>query len=282
MSIQPLPILEPLVKDLQDLHIGYYLKTNRFKKFMVKHGWHEIWNSVYNEAKKSRNYFSVDLDHEPFDCQDGLTILFNSAYNRNRDLFYEIVFEVIKQFGDWDEKEIQLPYDTLIEDFELIGFPQDFIEALGQIRNKKTQGVPVSVMPEGLWNAAKLETSLTKMDEAIKTGDYNLTLTYAYSCLEGLFKAFIQTKIPSKITVDKLNQQAAIVRDYLKAELDSKGNSYPEGMLNLIPTITNSISNARNGYSASHFDNNADQWLAEFSRDCVNSIARLILKFIDK
>lgn len=280
MSIQPLPILEPLIADLQDLHIGYYLKTNQFKKFMVKERLHDVWNTVYQEAKKARNYIDLSMDHEPFDCQDALTILFNSAYQKNRNLFYDIVYKVVRQFGDWDEKEVQLPFDDLIEDFELIDFPQEHVDALKQLRNHKAQGVPASVMPDHVWNAAKLENTLGKMDEAIKNRDYNLTLTYAYSCLEGLFKAFIQAKIPHKATLDKLNQQAAAVRDQLKTELDAKGGSYPEGMLNLIPTITNSITNARNGYSDSHFDDNADQWLAEFSRDCVNSIARLVLKFI--
>ncbi len=33
-------------------------------------------------------------------------------------------------------------------------------------------------------------------------------------------------------------------------------------------------------FSDSHFDGESDKWLAEFARDCVNSIGRLILKFI--
>src|ERR1700761_5925483 len=151
MSIEPLPILEPLIEDLQHLHIGYYLKTNQFKKFMVREGWHDIWNKVYNQAKNARSYFSVDIDHEPFDCQDGLIILFNSAYQQNRELFYEMAFKIIRQFGDWDEKDIQLPFDDLLEDFDLLDFSQDYKEALNQIRNRKTQGVPVSAMPDGMW-----------------------------------------------------------------------------------------------------------------------------------
>ena len=77
-----------------------------------------------------------------------------------------------------------------------------------------------------------------------------------------------------------MNQLAGIVRDYLKDLLISGSVNYPEQMLQLIPTITNAISNARNRYSESHFDRDADKSMAEFSRDCVNAIGRLIIKFI--
>lgn len=56
--------------------------------------------------------------------------------------------------------------------------------------------------------------------------------------------------------------------------------NYPEQVLNLITTMTNAISKARNSFSDSHFDGESDKWLGEFARDCVNSIGRLIIKFI--
>lgn len=51
-------------------------------------------------------------------------------------------------------------------------------------------------------------------------------------------------------------------------------------MINLISTIASAVSNARNQFSASHFDKESDKWLAEFARDCVNSNGRLIIKFV--
>jgi len=56
--------------------------------------------------------------------------------------------------------------------------------------------------------------------------------------------------------------------------------SNPEQILTLTATITNAVGNARNGYSVSHFDGKAEKWLAEFARDCANSVARMILPFI--
>ena len=36
------------------------------------------------------------------------------------------------------------------------------------------------------------------MDSSIKRKEYNMTVTYAYYCLEGLYKAFISEKVPEK------------------------------------------------------------------------------------
>ncbi|WP_069657762.1 hypothetical protein [Arcticibacter eurypsychrophilus] len=280
MSIKPLSILEPLVNDLHGVHIGYFLKTNQFSKFMIRENLHIIWSQVYEQAVNDRTFFSFDMDHEPFDRQDALTLLLNLVYNQNRNLFFSLTYKIIELFNAWNNKSEQLPFDEVIDDFQLLEFPKEYIDGLNNLRNFGTSAVPLSVLPESIWNASKLKESLDKMDTAIKNGNFNLTLTYAYSCLEGIFKAFIVAKIPEKADLDKLNQLAVAVRDFLKNDFDQKGIKYPEGVLTLIPTITNAISNARNGHSESHFDNEADKWLAEFSRDCVNSICRLVMKFI--
>jgi HEPN domain-containing protein len=140
--------------------------------------------------------------------------------------------------------------------------------------------VPKSRIPDSIWNAEKLDSVLNKMDLSIKNGEYNLTITYAYSCLEGLYKAFLIERIPEKMHIDKLNQLSKAVRDYLIDYFVKENISYPEQIINLIPTITNAISQARNSFSDSHFDGESEKWLAEFTRDCVNSIGRLIIKFI--
>ena len=47
---------------------------------------------------------------------------------------------------------------------------------------------------------------MAKMDLSIKNEEYNLTLTYAYSCLEGLFKAYTSLKILSTKDENDLTQ----------------------------------------------------------------------------
>ena len=53
-------------------------------------------------------------------------------------------------------------------------------------------------------------------------------------------------------------------------------------MLTLISTITSAISNARNSHSTSHFDADSYDWLAIYTRDCVNTIGRLVMRFINR
>ncbi|ASV30236.1 hypothetical protein [Maribacter cobaltidurans] len=105
-------------------------------------------------------------------------------------------------------------------------------------------------------------------------------MTYAYSCLEGLFKAYIENNLPNKKEEYELSKLSKIVKSHLKEHFEENDEKFPEQMLNLIGTITNAVSNARNNFSESHFDKTSDRWLAEFVRDCVNSVGRLVLKFV--
>jgi hypothetical protein len=58
------------------------------------------------------------------------------------------------------------------------------------------------------------------------------------------------------------------------------GSQAPEQIINSIPTITNAIANSRNGFSESHFDQDAKIWLATYTRDLTNSIGRLLTHFM--
>ncbi|MGM0502862.1 MAG: hypothetical protein ACQERJ_10050, partial [Bacillota bacterium] len=98
-------------------------------------------------------------------------------------------------------------------------------------------------------------------------------------CLEGFYKAFIKENIPQKTDLNDLTSMAKEIRKYIENHFDSEGIDYPEQIIILITTITYAIGNSRNQFSDSHFDNEAEIWLAEFCRDCINSVVRLLLKF---
>ena len=119
------------------------------------------------------------------------------------------------------------------------------------------------------------------MDISIVEKNYNQTLTFCYSCLEGLFKTYIQKNNLTEVETDKLNSLSKIVKENIKQKLEKRKEKHPEQILNLLTTIPSAISEARNHYSVSHFDKDASEWLAVFSRDSVNSIGRLVLKFVD-
>jgi hypothetical protein len=55
---------------------------------------------------------------------------------------------------------------------------------------------------------------------------------------------------------------------------------YPDEALAMLTHIAHMIDRTRNRFSESHFDEEADRWLAVFARDLVNSEIRLLLHFM--
>ena len=139
---------------------------------------------------------------------------------------------------------------------------------------------PQAQIPQDIWNADRLIEYLERMDSSITEGNYELTLTLAYTCLEGFYKSFIREKIPAQSALTELTPMAVHIRNYLKAELDANRIEYPEQILTLISTVTNSVCSARNSFSDSHSGNRAEKWVADYVRDNVNSIVRMLLNFI--
>ncbi|AWV99145.1 hypothetical protein [Arcticibacterium luteifluviistationis] len=281
MGVEPLPKIEPLCLDLARLpEIGDFLKSNEYKRYCVQVGLEDLWHNAIGFAQKKRGYYSTILDHELADVEDAMIVVLNYLYKDNRSFFYKYIISLIYSCSKMGK--VNLDVGDIIQDLRVISAPEKVIENVQEIANKSiiNDGVPISELPREIWNSEKLNACLKQMDSSIERHEYNMTLTYAYSCLEGLFKAFINEKIPDKASEDKLNKMSGIVRDYLKEYFRSGDTEYPELVINLISTITNALSNARNGFSDSHFDREAEQWLAEFSRDCVHAIGRLLLKFI--
>lgn len=139
--------------------------------------------------------------------------------------------------------------------------------------------VPQIIIPEHQWNSDKLNSTLSKIDNAIDTSNYNSAMTLAYTCLEGLYKSYIHKHELTSSNVSDLMPLSKLVRADIDSKLSAVG-SYPIQMVTSISTLTNAIANSRNSFSDSHFDNDANKWLAIYSRDLVNSIGRLLLHFL--
>ncbi len=139
---------------------------------------------------------------------------------------------------------------------------------------------PTAEIPEDIWNAERLIEYMENLDSSITKGNYEHTLTLAYTCLEGFFKSFIKEKIPSQEHLRELTPMSVQIRNYIKTELETNNIAYPEQTIILISTVTNAICNARNNFSDSHSANRAEKWLAIYLRDNVNALVRLILNFI--
>lgn len=274
----PLPILEPFADSLKKLNVGPFLKSRDFKRLRIQAGLEEHWRNTYNHVKNSRRVIYLEMDYEKYDSINTLNILMNDLIEKANDRFYLFIRDFLKTFSIW----LNEPFDTteIIEDLELLNCPTTIIEDVKKLDSTNKTAVPKLEIPNIIDNSDKLEECLRKMDESIRNEEFNLTLTYAYSSLEGIFKTYIFLKVPSQKDETELSKISKIVREDLKVRFLETDKKFPEPMLNLVGTITNAISNARNNFSESHFDKDSDKWLAEFARDCVNSIGRLILKFV--
>ncbi|MDP1530956.1 MAG: HEPN domain-containing protein [Rhodoferax sp.] len=139
--------------------------------------------------------------------------------------------------------------------------------------------VPTTVVPLDLWNSEKLNNSLRDIDYAIDAQHYNRATSLSYTCLEGLYKAYIRKHVPDRSDITDLTQLCKVVKDNITEKLKVRG-PFPEQIVNSIPTLTNAVANSRNSFSESHFADDAQKWLALFARDMTNSIGRLLLHFI--
>lgn len=162
---------------------------------------------------------------------------------------------------------------------ELEPHAKEEIDAIRDIVFAGGRAVPTTVVPMDLWNSEKLNNSLKDIDHAIDAQQYNRATTLAYTCLEGLYKAYVRKHVPARSDLSDLMPLCKVVKDNISEKLRTRG-PFPEQIVNAIPTLTSAVANSRNGFSESHFADDAQKWLALFARDMINSIGRLLLHFI--
>lgn len=141
------------------------------------------------------------------------------------------------------------------------------------------RAVPTTVVPVDLWNSQKLNNSLKDIDHAIDAHHYNRATTLSYTCLEGLYKAYVRKHVPEQIALTDLMPLCKVVKDDISEKLQAQG-PFPVEIVNAMPTLTKAIANSRNGFSEAHFGDDSQRWLALFARDLTNSIGRLLLNFV--
>ena len=135
---------------------------------------------------------------------------------------------------------------------------------------------PSATVPEHAWNGDRLNEYLKGMDGAIAVGEYERTVTMAYTCLEGFLGAFMRAKMPRASYPNEIVALSKEVCDYLK----SVNKNYPDEVLNLIKHSAHAVDRARNRFSEAHFGGEAGLWLAIYMRDLVNTKIRLLLHFM--
>lgn len=136
--------------------------------------------------------------------------------------------------------------------------------------------VPSPVVTKDTWNADKLNRYLEEIDSSISSGKYDRAVSLAYTCLEGFLKAFIWKNDPTQTELKEITDLSRATRALLRTQIAE----YPEEALNMLNHICHTVDKARNRFSESHFDENAERWLAVFIRDLVNTEIRLLLHFM--
>lgn len=237
-------ILFNLINDNSDQNT--YFSGSRFIKFIQKYN-----PSVPNYSLLMAERSNKSLSSSRYDYYWDLIGELDDA---NKFAFFTDVISVIK------------PYKSTL-DLENI------------INGANLNSVPKNNFQDDIWNAQRLNRITNDIDKSIELGEFNRTVTLAYTCLEGLFKAYINKHLPACSSTSDLIPMSKLVRDDIDKKLKSS-TSYPSQMIVCISTLTNVIANSRNSFSESHFDQEANRWVANFARDLLNSLARLVLHFI--
>lgn len=200
-----------------------------------------------------------------------IPMLQSQRKSTSRKSFY---WDIIQGFTE--QQRFQL-FRLFIDDLE--PHAKEEVDSIRAIVFGGGYAVPTTVVPLDLWNSEKLNNSLRDIDHAIDAQHYNRATTLAYTCLEGLYKTYVRKHVPSKSELSDLMPLCKVVKDDITEKLKERG-PFPEQIVNAIPTLTNAVANSRNGFSESHFADDAHKWLALFARDMTNSIGRLLLHFI--
>ena len=135
---------------------------------------------------------------------------------------------------------------------------------------------PTVNIPQHVWSADRLNRYLEEIDASITKGNHPRAISLSYTCLEGFFKAFIERNIPDRKGLSELIAMAREIQRYLRDTIPA----YPDEALKLLNHIAHAVDKTRNGFSESHFGDEAEKWLSTFIRDCTNSAIRLLLSFM--
>ncbi|MGH9575024.1 MAG: hypothetical protein ACRD40_16020, partial [Candidatus Acidiferrales bacterium] len=162
---------------------------------------------------------------------------------------------------------------NIVEDLERKGHPPctDIRGMVGGITD-----APMARIPVDAWNSDRLKGFLCDMDDALQEKRLERVLTLAYTCMEGFFKAYVRKNVPAQSKENEIVALSKIVKDDLK----ERNKAYPGELFNVIGQTAHAINRIRDGFSESHFGEEAGLWVAVYARDLVNTHIRLLLHFM--
>lgn len=122
--------LKPLITDIENISIGYYLETSSFERLSIKNGFDSIWQQFYEYEKENRLGIILGHNHKPGDCKNALILIIKRLFINEKELLNKILYHTFKGFIDWNFNEIDLY--NIFEDLQILDFPEDCLKELRQ------------------------------------------------------------------------------------------------------------------------------------------------------
>lgn len=183
-----------------------------------------------------------------------------------RSYFYDILLSL------GEEQRLRL-LNSILADIEK-GAEEQVCEIRGLVHGVTL--APSATVHSTAWSAERLNEYLTEIDNCIAASNYARAVTLSYTCLEGLYKAFVREKLPDKSGSTELIELSREIKTILAATV----KNYPPEAFTMITHISHTVDRARNKFSESHFEAEPARWLATYVRDLVNTQIRLLLNFM--
>lgn len=158
---------------------------------------------------------------------------------------------------------------------EIHHLDQERCDALRAMIGGNEERVPINEIAPEIWNAERLNRLLGDINQAIAETNYERAVSLSYTALEGFYRAFIHANMPDQNGLNEITQMSRAIRTHLR----ETSEHFPDEVFNMFNHVTHTIDRTRNGFSEAHFGEEAGLWLANYSRDLINSQIRLLLHF---
>ncbi|WPZ09761.1 hypothetical protein [Roseivirga spongicola] len=159
---------------------------------------------------------------------------------------------------------------------EIQHLDQERCDAVRAMIGGAQERVPLNELAPEIWNAERLNRMLGDINQAIAETQYERAVTLSYTALEGFYRAFIHARMPDQNGLNEIIQMSRAIRSYLRDNIEH----FPDEAFNMFNHVSHTIDRTRNGFGEAHFGEEAALWLANYTRDLVNTQIRLLLHFM--
>ena len=241
MNVQINPTLKPLIQELKDTQIKYYLVSTAFYRFCNENRLEEVWDQYYKIAKDSRNYFPMGTDYKPFDSEEALVILLNERFNLgDRKSFDWVLCLVLTSFINWSNKPINL--DNIFKDLKQLNVDENYRVELKRAYDvhkflyEKTESIKVPL------KSAERETKLISFNEKKKLWIKYIAKSEIQKVVDELIDFGIEKGFDEFLILS--NRWYSIQNDFHKGvikreDFDLENNRIVQSLLNFVRNIEN-------------------------------------------